>query len=347
MNSKHLALIFMICVLGSFTADVRAQNVESVKNFYKNLKETVSAEPLSLKPLIALVKKDRLSAEKCLGLLKQKLGQASGTQKEALGLLYRQLLGGIVLTSAGGTCDDNVTKALTEMLKMQPGNADKVIILRKLTEVCSQSSPELYAELGDRLFNEGQYGVAAEVYKKSLKRRDNEGVKQALEITQGMIDQYVRVKTPSDLTNELAKIVQPEPFMAPEKRRPIRKINPPRSLQLKGILFDEWSHEIKQESLPVLQHMGKGIKDNLVGNPSLFLSIEGHTDNRGQYEKNIELSRSRAEAIKKYLVDNFQIDPNRLMVVGYGPDKPFCSENSEAGWAQNRRVEFKIPESTK
>jgi len=82
-------------------------------------------------------------------------------------------------------------------------------------------------------------------------------------------------------------------------------------------------------------------------NPRLSVSIEGHTDNRGQYDKNIELSRSRAEAIKKYFVDNFQVDPNRLLVTGYGPEKPFSADNNETGWAQNRRVEFRIPESTK
>ncbi len=344
MNSDKITKIILICLVALIAASAHAQNTESVNSFYRNLKETVSAEPISVKSLMALVKKDRAAAEKCLGLLKQKYQLATGPQKDSYRFLYQQLLGGTLLSSTGSNCDDNVTKALTAMLKMQPDNEDKIIILRKLTEVCPQTSPELYAELGDRLFHEGQYGVAAEAYKKSLEKKDDDGVKQALKMAQNAIDHYVKVKAPSDLADEFAHLAQTT--MAPVPGS-IRKIVPPRSMQLNRILFDEWSYKIKDESFPELQQMGKAIKDNLAVNPRLSVSIEGHTDNRGQYEKNIELSRSRAEAIRKYFMDNFQIDPNRLTVTGYGPDKPFSAENNEAGWTQNRRVEFKIPESTK
>jgi outer membrane protein OmpA-like peptidoglycan-associated protein len=85
----------------------------------------------------------------------------------------------------------------------------------------------------------------------------------------------------------------------------------------------------------------------LKGNTAVRVSIEGHTDNKGNADHNRELSKRRAEAVKKYLVEK-GIVADRLETVGWGPDKPIADNKKTAGRKANRRVEFMIirPEKT-
>lgn len=73
------------------------------------------------------------------------------------------------------------------------------------------------------------------------------------------------------------------------------------------------------------------------------LEIQGHTDSVGPDEYNRDLSQRRSEAVVQYLI-NKKIDPERLAAHGYGETKPIASNNTEAGRAQNRRVEMIILE---
>lgn len=66
--------------------------------------------------------------------------------------------------------------------------------------------------------------------------------------------------------------------------------------------------------------------------------LEGHTDSIGSDEYNMKLSKRRAESVKKYLVENFNIDAARLTTIGYGESKPVASNKTEEGRQKNRRV---------
>lgn len=70
--------------------------------------------------------------------------------------------------------------------------------------------------------------------------------------------------------------------------------------------------------------------------------IEGNTDNVGNASFNKELSRRRAKAVGDYLVQTYNFDPNRFVIVGNGPDKPVADNSSESGRAANRRTEFQL-----
>lgn len=72
------------------------------------------------------------------------------------------------------------------------------------------------------------------------------------------------------------------------------------------------------------------------------IRIEGNTDNVGNRQSNIALSKRRAEAVKNYLVQQHGMDPNRFIVIGNGPDQPVASNNTDAGKAQNRRTDFEL-----
>ena len=82
----------------------------------------------------------------------------------------------------------------------------------------------------------------------------------------------------------------------------------------------------------------------LVAHPEITrLRIEGHTDSRGAAEYNRELSQSRAEAVRVYLIER-GVEAERLDAEGFGEDRPLVQGNSEAAWSKNRRVDFMVVE---
>lgn len=108
------------------------------------------------------------------------------------------------------------------------------------------------------------------------------------------------------------------------------------SVAVHGILFDVSKSTIKTESAAAIAPIGELLKNDA----TLKLEIQGHTDNSGTPAANMALSKSRAAAVKAYLVDNFGIVADRLTTSGFGDTKPSADNKTEAGRAQNRRVEL-------
>jgi outer membrane protein OmpA-like peptidoglycan-associated protein len=75
---------------------------------------------------------------------------------------------------------------------------------------------------------------------------------------------------------------------------------------------------------------------------NIFLEIEGHTDNVGGKAVNERVGLERAEAVKRYLYDQYQIPLHKMNVISYGADKPVAPNKTKAGRAQNRRVVIKV-----
>jgi OOP family OmpA-OmpF porin len=101
------------------------------------------------------------------------------------------------------------------------------------------------------------------------------------------------------------------------------------------VLFDINSAEVKSDAYPMLNDAVLIMKKN----PDLTVEIDGHTDNTGTAAYNMTLSEKRAEAIKDHLVTR-GIDPKRITTKGFGFTKPAASNDTKAGRAKNRRVEF-------
>ena len=72
------------------------------------------------------------------------------------------------------------------------------------------------------------------------------------------------------------------------------------------------------------------------------VEIAGHTDSKGSDEYNQKLSERRAKAVRDYLVANFGLDGKLFTAVGYGESKPVASNDTEAGRAENRRMEAEL-----
>jgi len=110
-------------------------------------------------------------------------------------------------------------------------------------------------------------------------------------------------------------------------------------IALYGIYFDTDKAVIKPESRPTLDQIAK----LLAGQPQLNVFIVGHTDNQGNFDYNLDLSRRRAEAIAAELVKSYRIVQGRLRTAGVGFLAPVGSNASESGRALNRRVELVTP----
>ena len=104
---------------------------------------------------------------------------------------------------------------------------------------------------------------------------------------------------------------------------------------LKNLIFKQSSTDLDDESLPYLNDLL-----HLFGsNSNIQITIEGHTDNRGDFRSNIKLSRERSEVIKNFLVIN-GIKKSQIKVKGLGPTKPRYSNDNEESRKLNRRVEL-------
>ena len=86
----------------------------------------------------------------------------------------------------------------------------------------------------------------------------------------------------------------------------------------------------------------------LMAHPDWRITIEGHCDERGTDEYNLALGDRRAVVTKAYL-ENLGVSPNQISAISYGEAYPVDSDQTEAGWAKNRRAHFVLiaPRSTR
>ena len=101
---------------------------------------------------------------------------------------------------------------------------------------------------------------------------------------------------------------------------------------LRDVFFAYDSFAISEEGRQSLSRDAEWIKSN----PGAQLKIEGHCDERGTSAYNLVLGEKRAKAARNYLVE-LGVSANRLGVVSYGKERPFCKDHSESCYAQNRR----------
>jgi outer membrane protein OmpA-like peptidoglycan-associated protein len=120
----------------------------------------------------------------------------------------------------------------------------------------------------------------------------------------------------------------------PEVKREIRNLL---NKAMSGIQFETGKATIKKNSYKILNDIAK----IFIENKSYIVEVQGHTDNVGKHDYNVDLSDRRAHSVRTYLV-NQGVPAERLSAKGYGPDKPIADNETKAGRAKNRRVEFNI-----
>ncbi|MBS1150268.1 MAG: peptidoglycan-associated outer rane lipoprotein [Myxococcaceae bacterium] len=106
------------------------------------------------------------------------------------------------------------------------------------------------------------------------------------------------------------------------------------SCSVEPVRFDFNESKLGSEGQAALAALADCIKKN-----GWKLRVEGHADERGTEEYNLQLSNRRAASVKRYLTD-LGVPDAALETVGYGENKPAVSGATEAAWAANRRVEL-------
>ncbi len=132
----------------------------------------------------------------------------------------------------------------------------------------------------------------------------------------------------------LAKVMRkpapaPAPAPAPVMKKPVEKIS--------ISLFIEFDFD-KDVIRPQHYDDVKKIADSMKKYSEANVLLEGHADNEGTELYNMGLSRRRAESVKRYLVENFNVDASRISTLGYGQSNPISTNDSPAGQQKNRRV---------
>ena len=107
---------------------------------------------------------------------------------------------------------------------------------------------------------------------------------------------------------------------------------------------DQGNFKFGKADLPdeAKQHLDQMVAQLKQDPKGVFLEIEGHTDNIGGKEINEKIGLERAEAVKRYLYEQYQIPLHKMNVISYGEEKPIAPNKTKAGRAQNRRVVIKV-----
>ena len=121
-----------------------------------------------------------------------------------------------------------------------------------------------------------------------------------------------------------------------------RALKRPRLPMHLGFEFD--SAELTPHVRDNLDEMARALVHPLLGGQRV--SIEGHTDDRGEKEYNLELSKKRAEAVANYL-SSAGVQSSRLVAKGFGDKRPLVPNLTPGNRARNRRVQFIIKQQEK
>jgi peptidoglycan-associated lipoprotein len=104
---------------------------------------------------------------------------------------------------------------------------------------------------------------------------------------------------------------------------------------VKDVFFDYNKSDIRPDETTIADQNAAFLRQH----PNIAVLIEGHCDDRGSIEYNLALGTSRAESVKQTLLQQ-GVPADRIKTISYGKEKPFCSEDNEQCWQENRVDHF-------
>lgn len=110
-----------------------------------------------------------------------------------------------------------------------------------------------------------------------------------------------------------------------------------RTLANRTVSFESSKASLTASGRAILDEVGAA----LIGLQGRKVEVIGHTDNVGLRGRNLALSRERAETVKRYLIAQ-GVAPDSITATGFGPDRPLVGNDTVAGRARNRRIEFRL-----
>jgi len=171
--------------------------------------------------------------------------------------------------------------------------------------------------------------------------RQNEG--KINEVDQRAQAAAAAAKTAADSANSAAMAADGKAVAANERVEAVDKAS--KRLVFEVVLSeDQGNFKFGKKDLP---DEAKAKLDELVNQlkadpKGAFFEIEGYTDNIGSTDLNEKLGMERAEAVKRYLYEQYQIPLHKMNVISYGQEKPVAPNKTKVGRAQNRRVVIKV-----
>jgi peptidoglycan-associated lipoprotein len=147
-----------------------------------------------------------------------------------------------------------------------------------------------------------------------------------------------------DLRPQYAEVVAPQAH--PSQERHIEKFKDP-SHELAAI-FKMVHFNTDDDKIRVKEYQEtlKNIAEYLKVHPDIFVFVEGHTDDRASEKHNFALASRRANTVRNFLVKE-GVQPDQIYTISYGKERLMAKGTTRSARAKNRRVEFKIFDSSK
>lgn len=242
-------------------------------------------------------------------------------------LLSREDLARQAADVAGVAADflaDDPQAIMTESLRTLAARQDSLVLLLQRAE---GDGAALRAEVDSlhQAIEEQQIRLSSMVegYQQDLQRR-----KEALDRERRELRNYLYEKTQLDAAAQAReRFSDNEAIVARDSDR--------LTLRLIGLSFQAGRTEIPRGARGLLAKLG----EFLALYPQARVAVEGHTDATGKEDKNIELSRSRADAVMQFLADQSGVAAERMTSSGFGSAQPIASNNTRRGRERNRRID--------
>lgn len=178
---------------------------------------------------------------------------------------------------------------------------------------------------------------------------DNESFRKSLDELNKSVDEYktkfaklenesLRYKTQSQELEKSNQIIETASKLFLPSEAELIKNDDLIIIRLVNIAFPTNKATLEPQYYNLLAKVQKAIQ--LFPNGTTV--IEGHTDGQGDFQKNLDLSQARANAIFQYLLSSMGAEANKITAVGLGGTKPIANNSSEEGRAKNRRIEIVI-----
>src|SRR5205085_1915763 len=144
-------------------------------------------------------------------------------------------------------------------------------------------------------------------------------------------------KGPGGTADAVARVTVTEPVREAPAPPPSLSDEQWWAQNVQDIYFDYDSYAIRPDAQQAIAKTAQALAQK----PNFAFTVEGHCDDRGSTEYNIVLGEERAKAVKNALVAA-GVNASRINTTSFGKEKPFCSEETEACWQQNRRGHFTL-----
>ena len=144
-------------------------------------------------------------------------------------------------------------------------------------------------------------------------------------------------KGPGGQQDAVARVTVSEPVTSSAEVAPSVSDEQWWAQNVQDVYFDYDSYALRPDAQQAIAKTAQALAQR----PGFSFTVEGHCDDRGSTEYNIVLGEERAKSVKAALVAA-GVNASRINATSYGKEKPFCSEQSEACWQQNRRGHFTL-----